>query len=407
MRLVFRQLRPGDPTSSRRLKTAYALVAVCLLIIDVSLVIIPGGEFNGALTVAVTLAILASIVFSGWNVRFGGILVAVFSLIGILAPQEYASIGISAHAIHIVCADWIARKWIGESIIAMFLVDAAILLTISSEDASSMTALLTIAWAASFISGLLFNRARHERQHLARKVTDLEDEFRRTRHDLSVRLHDSAAAELTKVILLSEELTQSTVDAGVRAQSEAITCHGRTALATIRDIIRFNTPQQSTPPSLSSTIAAFTRLLDSRGVALSVDMPENADAALSYPSRDFLCLAIREGCLNICKYAPRDSTAFLTIEQLDDDAVDCTLSNIVGSSHHRSAHADPMSGGFGLRSLHESAELIGADIRYGQSGSRWFLTVSIPGYSTGAAPSLRLSDTPSTLDGLQMTRGDS
>lgn len=407
MRLVFQQPQPGGSTSSRRLKVAYSLIAGCLLLIDLASVIIRDGRFHGALTGTVTLALLASVVACGWDARSGGTLVTVFSLIGIFAPADYASIGISGNAIHIVCADWISRRWIGESIVAMFLVDAAILLTCSPEDLPYAIPLLTIAWIASFISGLLFYWARHERQDLAHKVTDLEEEFQRTRYDLSVRLHDSVAAELTKVVLLSDELTQYTTDVGVRVQSEAIARHGRSALATIRDIIRFNAPQRSTPPSLSSTIDASTQLLVSRGVALSVDMPENADAALSYPSRDFLCLAIREGCLNICKYAPRDSTAFLTIEQLDGGAVDCALSNIVGAPQYDPAPADPMSGRFGLRSLHESAELIGADVNYGQSGSRWFLTVSIPGCSTGAAPSPQLSDRHSTLDVLQMTGDES
>lgn len=189
-------------------------------------------------------------------------------------------------------------------------------------------------------------------------------------------LHDTAAAHLIRAIAAQEQTLAATHDPRLRDYLDTSLEATRAAMRDLRVIIDAAPAPSPDPDTLRQTILDSQRLLASHAIALDTELDETLTGELSTENHALLLTLLREGCVNVFKHAPSNSTASLTLEAIDDHGtthLDATLINEIGAPA-----ATEASSGLGLAGLARQAAFLGAKVETHIIGTRWILSARIP-----------------------------
>lgn len=332
-------------------------------------------------TTAASSAFLAMMcVALGFAGRFPRLSSASFLILlfaGLAAPHELASIGLSALGIYAVAALWIYKGWYIAAALALAAYGA-----IHLPGPYLRAGLLELAIGA-FLSILIGVGGRRFTARLRTADTALALEKERShallaeaRQSTAQILHDTAAAHLVRAIAAQEEALAKTSDPRLSLQLRAALDATRAAMTDLRFVIDASPVLSPVPDTLSVLLRDSERMLASHGIALDADVEGDLENRLDVERRTLLLTLVREGCVNVFKHAPKDSTASLIIESVDLPSragLELTLINEVGASATTEA-----SSGLGLPGLARQAAVLGARLETHVIADRWVLSARIP-----------------------------
>lgn len=332
-------------------------------------------------TTAASSAFLAMMcVALGFAGRFPRLSSASFLILlfaGLAAPHELASIGLSALGVYAVAALWICKGWYITAALALATYGA-----IHLPGPYLRAGLLELAIGA-FLSVLIGVGGRRFTARLRTADTALALEKERShallaeaRQSTAQILHDTAAAHLVRAIAAQEEALATTSDPRLSLQLRAALDATRAAMTDLRFVIDASPVPSPAPDTLSGLLRDSERMLASHGIALDADVEGDLENRLDVERRTLLLTLVREGCVNVFKHAPKDSTASLIIESIDLPSravLELTLINEVGASATTEA-----SSGLGLPGLARQAAVLGARLETHVIADRWVLSARIP-----------------------------
>lgn len=332
-------------------------------------------------TTAASSAFLAMMcVALGFAGRFPRLSSASFLILlfaGLAAPHELASIGLSALGVYAVAALWIYKGWYITAALALAAYGA-----IHLPGPYLRAGLLELAIGA-FLSVLIGVGGRRFTARLRTADTALALEKERShvllaeaRQSTAQILHDTAAAHLVRAIAAQEEALAKTSDPRLSLQLRAALDATRAAMTDLRFVIDASPVPSPAPDTLSGLLRDSERMLASHGIALDADVEGDLENRLDVERRALLLTLVREGCVNVFKHAPKDSTASLIIESIDLPSragLELTLINEVGASATTEA-----SSGLGLPGLARQAAVLGARLETHVIADRWVLSARIP-----------------------------
>lgn len=332
-------------------------------------------------TTAASSAFLAMMcVALGFAGRFPRLSSASFLILlfaGLAAPHELASIGLSALGVYAVAALWIYKGWYITAALALATYGA-----IHLPGPYLRAGLLELAIGA-FLSVLIGVGGRRFTARLRTADTALALEKERShallaeaRQSTAQILHDTAAAHLVRAIAAQEEALAKTSDPRLSLQLRAALDATRAAMTDLRFVIDASPVLSPAPDTLSGLLRDSERMLASHGIALDADVEGDLENRLDVERRTLLLTLVREGCVNVFKHAPKDSTASLIIESIDLTSragLELTLINEVGASTTTEA-----SSGLGLPGLARQAAVLGARLETHVIADRWVLSARIP-----------------------------
>ncbi|MCI6557921.1 MAG: hypothetical protein SOX57_09015 [Schaalia hyovaginalis] len=332
-------------------------------------------------TTAASTAFLAMMcVALGFAGRFPRLSSASFLILlfaGLAAPHELASIGLSALGVYAVAALWICKGWYIAAALALATYGA-----IHLPGPYLRAGLLELAIGA-FLSVLIGVGGRRFTARLRTADTALALEKERShallaeaRQSTAQILHDTAAAHLVRAIAAQEEALAKTSDPRLSLQLRAALDATRAAMTDLRFVIDASPVLSPAPDTLSGLLRDSERMLASHGIALDADVEGDLENRLDVERRTLLLTLVREGCVNVFKHAPKDSTASLIIESIDLTSragLELTLINEVGASTTTEA-----SSGLGLPGLARQAAVLGARLETHVIADRWVLSARIP-----------------------------
>lgn len=332
-------------------------------------------------TTAASTAFLAMMcVALGFAGRFPRLSSASFLILlfaGLAAPHELASIGLSALGVYAVAALWICKGWYIAAALALATYGA-----IHLPGPYLRAGLLELAIGA-FLSVLIGVGGRRFTARLRTADTALALEKERShallaeaRQSTAQILHDTAAAHLVRAIAAQEEALAKTSDPRLSLQLRAALDATRAAMTDLRFVIDASPVLSPAPDTLSGLLRDSERMLASHGIALDADVEGDLENRLDVERRTLLLTLVREGCVNVFKHAPKDSTASLIIESIDLPSragLELTLINEVGASTTTEA-----SSGLGLPGLARQAAVLGARLETHVIADRWVLSARIP-----------------------------
>lgn len=332
-------------------------------------------------TTAASSAFLAMMcVALGFAERFPRLSSASFLILlfaGLAAPHELASIGLSALGVYAVAALWIYKGWYITAALALATYGA-----IHLPGPYLRAGLLELAIGA-FLSVLIGVGGRRFTARLRTADTALALEKERShallaeaRQSTAQILHDTAAAHLVRAIAAQEEALAKTSDPRLSLQLRAALDATRAAMTDLRFVIDASPVLSPAPDTLSGLLRDSERMLASHGIALDADVEGDLENRLDVERRTLLLTLVREGCVNVFKHAPKDSTASLIIESIDLTSragLELTLINEVGASTTTEA-----SSGLGLPGLARQAAVLGARLETHVIADRWVLSARIP-----------------------------
>ena len=332
-------------------------------------------------TTAASSAFLAMMcVALGFAERFPRLSSASFLILlfaGLAAPHELASIGLSALGVYAVAALWIYKGWYITAALALATYGA-----IHLPGPYLRAGLLELAIGA-FLSVLIGVGGRRFTARLRTADTALALEKERShallaeaRQSTAQILHDTAAAHLVRAIAAQEEALAKTSDPRLSLQLRAALDATRAAMTDLRFVIDASPVLSPAPDTLSGLLRDSERMLASHGIALDADVEGDLENRLDVERRTLLLTLVREGCVNVFKHAPKDSTASLIIESIDLTSragLELTLINEVGASTTTEA-----SSVLGLPGLARQAAVLGARLETHVIADRWVLSARIP-----------------------------
>lgn len=332
-------------------------------------------------TTAASSAFLAMMcVALGFAGRFPRLSSASFLILlfaGLAAPHELASIGLSALGVYAVAALWIYKGWYITAALALATYGA-----IHLPGPYLRAGLLELAIGA-FLSILIGVSGRRFTARLRTADTELALEKERShallaeaRQSTAQILHDTAAAHLVRAIAAQEEALATTSDPRLSLQLKDALDATRAAMTDLRFVIDASPVLSPAPDTLSGLLRDSERMLASHGIALDADVEGDLENRLDVERRTLLLTLVREGCVNVFKHAPKDSTASLIIESIDLTSragLELTLINEVGASTTTEA-----SSGLGLPGLARQAAVLGARLETHVIADRWVLSARIP-----------------------------
>ena len=315
--------------------------------------------------------------FAGRFPRLSSASFLILLFAGLAAPHELASIGLSALGIYAVAALWIYKGRYIAAALALATYGA-----IHLPGPYLRAGLLELVIGA-FLSVLIGVSGRRFTARLRTADTALALEKERShallaeaRQSTAQILHDTAAAHLVRAIAAQEEALATTSDPRLSLQLRAALDATRAAMTDLRFVIDASPVRAPAPDTLSGLLRDSERMLASHGIALDADVEGDLENRLDVERRTLLLTLVREGCVNVFKHAPKDSTASLIIESVDLPSragLELTLINEVGASATTEA-----SSGLGLPGLARQAAVLGARLETHVIADRWVLSARIP-----------------------------
>lgn len=354
---------------------AYVGVVLSLCVLDLITWSLQGFSLLGA-------GVDAALVLSAWNLprhpySAGSALLAIY--VAASAPVSLVSYGCFAG--FLVCVEWTARGAFRRCAAASGLVLAESLLVSDTPAAAFSATLMFLMFSVG--TGLLMHFYRGQLQAAQLREALLTERLRTEREAtasaIALQLHDTLATDLSKTLLRARLLrnadaTGEAVDALIEGTDDALTSV-RLVMHTLG----------AGPSAHTKRLAPWTdavdearALLRSHGFRLSVH-GEDTDLLLPQEQHELAVLFLREGTVNILKYAePRsevrltrqsEGTLLLTLEsQLRKNPADT----------EERADTSGLSGGFGLRGLRQRASDLGGMLDAGPVNGRWRAVLALP-----------------------------
>lgn len=281
----------------------------------------------------------------------------------------------------LVCVEWTARGAFRRCAGAAALLLAEALLVSDMPAALFSATVMFLMFSAG--TGLLMRFYRGQLQAAQLREALLTERLRTEREAtasaIALQLHDTLATDLSKTLLRARLLrnadaTGEAVDALIEGTDDALTSV-RLVMHTLG----------AGPSAHTKRLAPWTdavdearALLRSHGFRLSVH-GEDTDLLLPQEQHELAVLFLREGTVNILKYAePRsevsltrqsEGTLLLTLEsQLRKNPADT----------EEQADTGGLSGGFGLRGLGQRASDLGGMLDAGPVNGRWRAVLALP-----------------------------
>ncbi len=367
-------MNPGRSLAGIGGASAFAVLSIILGGADIV-------AYGHASVVSIPLLVFAGVAFAltGLFPRAGASAFLILLATLILVPGTVASVGLLCFGIYAVAALWIYKGWYISALLAIVGYGA-----IHIPGPYVRAGFLELA-IGTFLSVLVGFGGRRFAARLRTADVALALEQERS-HSMIVDarqataqiLHDTAVANLVKAIAAQEQALSIASDPHLAGQLRDALDATRTAMADLRFVIdTTHAPILSpSPESLDDVVRDSERTLAIHGIVLETDIDDTLVRQLDAEERALLLTLVREGCINIFKYAPRGSTASLIVERASDDgpaSIEVTLVNEIGPSGSADA-----SNGLGLSGLARRASALGANVGAHVIAGRWVLSARIP-----------------------------
>lgn len=230
-----------------------------------------------------------------------------------------------------------------------------------------------IGWTFGYYQRGL-KRAQHENEKIRIQAGMAQAQLRNA---LAQDLHDSLAADLTRLTLITENLAKNPeMNREARDILGMVSTQSRGALADLRTTIR----QLKTSVTEESATTTLTQILhDSIEVArvadinLELQVPADIEDQFNRYEKITLSMLVTEATTNLMKYGKPGTSAELTIE-FNAHHIEFMSTNEIGKA--RSDYA--MTSGLGLKQLTAYLVRRGGELEYVANQGMWLLHARIP-----------------------------
>lgn len=373
------------PELLRQCDRRHAYAALCLLatIIDIA---DTDSPYHDTATTLDLVILLLCYKLPRYPRAIGAALAIILSIE--LANPTFSSI--ATFACFSMLTEWSARGWLRSS--CSIVAAAAILTGVSTPNNSfyEISGILMVS-ATAIAIGLTLRSHHQTLQAHALREELLQEQAANARQATSaaiaLTLHDTCATTLSEALVKLRLLQGHARGTDLEDQASDAVVKTQTALVQLRQIINttrsLSATQDATSPALPDLpgeIQGAQDMLASREITLTIsgDDPRTWNQHLPEDRHSLACLTVREGTINILKFAPRGSRASLELS-VSNALHRLTLRSQLSTpatSHPRDEAG--LSGGFGLAGLTMRASQLGSSVAAGAWGDEWRLVLVLP-----------------------------
>ncbi|WP_303324439.1 sensor histidine kinase [Actinomyces radicidentis] len=211
----------------------------------------------------------------------------------------------------------------------------------------------------------------------------------RQRKLLASELHDTVARDLTYAVMTGEQLKIAHAhDDQLTREFDDVIEPVRTAVAQLRRGLQGMSTDDgddavlrmaSRPPRpLGQALADAECVLAGRGARLEVEGAQLlADEILTPGTQQQVLRIVEELVSNAVKHTPDGGLTRMVID-VDDDALDCMVTNTTDVVDAARTRDVALSSGLGLEDAQHRVETLGGELAVNRSRARWTVTFSVP-----------------------------
>ncbi|MDR3668120.1 MAG: two-component regulator propeller domain-containing protein [Ignavibacteriaceae bacterium] len=227
-----------------------------------------------------------------------------------------------------------------------------------------------------FIALIIITARQYTANKLKRQLEKLERQqiIERERTRISQDMHDTVGSSLTRIAILSDRLGREVKNqdmngnkfSSVKDWSNIIGTTAREVIDTMNEIIWSLSPKHDNLESLVDYIRHFINaMLESSNIAFNLNLPESIPEITLRPDfRRNVFLIVKEAVNNVIKHS-KAANVIISVS-LADGKLEVQIKD--DGTGIKDAVTKPVtSGGFGLRNMHQRAELIGARLEINSS----------------------------------------
>lgn len=364
-------LFPKAHINSKIICVIYASTAAFILFMECSIATI-GNSLPHTRDI-VSLLVLALLLSFCWlRPPYIELITALIFMIEIAAGL-FDHFGSPVLAIYIIVGNWIVRSWLVPGVVLCTLVEACL---IWNSDVLATQAVSSLFGSGITIIISLTIRKLKQKEDRAHEQIELahvegEQAINDVREQLAAQLHDTLAKDLAQIVIIIQQL----VAKGEASKKDLLSLEKLATTASQRlrpTILKLNNEAGRT--NISQTIALVSKMLSTKNICLNTQLSPDIDSILSRQQALLSGLAIREGCTNILKYTPSNTTASLSVDVGKEGAVHISLSNKM----NQNLISPGITGGFGLTNVEQQLAASDGILVYGQQGDRWIFYAEIP-----------------------------
>lgn len=266
-----------------------------------------------------------------------------------------------------------------------FLIPSIILMAISDFTAGSFDALTALFVVLGYLIVSAVGWSFGHYQRLAEKAGRETEKIRlqagvdqvQLRNALAQDLHDSLAADLTRLTLITENLAKNPqLEDSVRESLDLVSGQSREALVDLRTTIRqLKTPvdEQSSGRTLCEILQDSVNVAKTANITLELEIPDDLENQLNRYEETTLQMLVTESTTNLVKYGKSGTTAEISVEIAGDD-IEFMATNEIGGNRVDYA----MTSGLGLKQMTAYLERRGGSLEYVASQGKWLVHAEIP-----------------------------
>lgn len=197
------------------------------------------------------------------------------------------------------------------------------------------------------------------------------------RNALAQDLHDSLAADLTRLTLITENLAKNPqLEPFARESLSLVSQQSRQALADLRTTIRqlkTAVNEETSTATLHEILADSIDVAKTADINLGLQVPENLEEQFNRYEKIILAMLVTEATTNLMKYGKPGTAAEISIE-VAQKHIEFMSTNEIGEK--RSDYA--MTSGLGLKQLTAYVQRRGGELEYVANQGMWLLHARIP-----------------------------
>lgn len=290
-----------------------------------------------------------------------------------IAAGLFDHFGSPVLAIYIIVGNWIVRSWLIPGAVLCTLVEAYLIWNSDTLVVQAFSSLFGSGITVIISLAIRKLKQKEDRAHEQIKLAHVEGEqaINDVREQLAAQLHDTLAKDLAQIVITIQQL----VAKGEATKKDLLSLEKLATTASQRlrpTILRLNNEARRT--NISQTVALVSKMLSTKNICLNTQLSPDIDRILSRQQALLSGLAIREGCTNILKYTPSNTTASLSVDIDKEGAVHISLSNKM----NQDVISPGITGGFGLVNVEQQLAANNGILVYGQQGERWIFYAEIP-----------------------------
>ncbi|MCI5825643.1 MAG: histidine kinase [Arcanobacterium sp.] len=276
-----------------------------------------------------------------------------------------------------LCADSVIRK---DLLPAWCSVMATALTSALAHDGSAFGLVWAVIDVAVMVLSTAARKIIEEREAVHEELLQIE---RQTERQLAGKIHDTAARDLSRILIQIEQLKASSPDQQVHSL-QVVERELRDALCTLRSLIgTLEGTLQQPAISITQAISQLHKELSSAGLEMAISLPENADTVAG--ARTSLVVdVLSELAVNALKYSEPNTTVDFSVS-IDGDLLVIEESNKIRLSAlaalgplDSAAVSDELRGGTGLRRLSYRLGNAGGSLSEQIIGEIWVVQVVVP-----------------------------